>query len=237
MMISIIIPAYNEEKRISKSLLTVSEFFKKKQMDHEIIVVDDGSTDRTSQLLQDLNVKLSNLRVIHYKKNMGKGFALKRGVLASNGDLVLISDADLSTPIEEVEKMMPFILTGTCEIVIGSRALKSSRIIKRQPWWREAMGKIFNRIVRALVLDDFLDTQCGFKLFSGKVARDLFNQTRINGFAYDVEILFHAKRRGYRIVEMPVVWINSPDSKVRPLLDSFRMLIDILRIWAQSFKI
>lgn len=236
-MISIIIPAYNEEKRISKSLLTVSEFFKKKQMDHEIIVVDDGSTDRTSQLLQDLNVKLSNLRVIHYKKNMGKGFALKRGVLASNGDLVLISDADLSTPIEEVEKMMPFILTGTCEIVIGSRALKSSRIIKRQPWWREAMGKIFNRIVRALVLDDFLDTQCGFKLFSGKVARDLFNQTRINGFAYDVEILFHAKRRGYRIVEMPVVWINSPDSKVRPLLDSFRMLIDILRIWAQSFKI
>ncbi|MGD9243528.1 MAG: glycosyltransferase family 2 protein [Desulfobacterales bacterium] len=229
-MISIIIPAYNEDKRIGKSLLKIREYLNRQNFAYEIIVVDDGSTDNTKQKTIGFKAEIKDLRIISYPTNKGKGYALRQGVLASNGELVLLSDADLSTPIEELSHMLSLITNSAYDVVIGSRALKPETIIKKQPWWRQGMGKIFNRIVKLLVLEDFDDTQCGFKLFSGKAARGLFKDARIDRFAFDVEILALAKKKSYRVSEVPVRWINSPASKVHPVFDSLQMLCDLIRI-------
>jgi len=231
-MISIIIAAYNEEKRISPSLFKVKDYLIGLNMDYEIIVVDDGSTDRTGEVVKDLTPDILNLKLIGYEINRGKGHALRKGVLASRGEAVLLTDADLSTPIEELSKLLPLIYDNKCDVAIGSRALALSEIIEKQPWWRQSMGKLFNKIVKVLIVDDFRDTQCGFKVFSGDAARNLFSQAQIDRFAYDVEILALAKKKGYRILEVPIRWINSPESKVNPLRDSLQMLCDLLRIRA-----
>ncbi len=228
-MLSIIIAAYNEEKRIEASLGKVRKFLESRG-DYEIIVVDDGSTDTTAQKVLGFKSAIPHLNLISYRVNRGKGYALRTGVLASRGDFVLLSDADLSTPIEEIDKIMPLVATGQGDVIIGSRALALSEIIKKQPWWRRGMGRIFNKFVRLLVLDDFADTQCGFKLFSGGIARELFAEARIDRFAFDVEILALAKKRGYRIFDTPIRWINAPGSKVNPVIDSPQMLFDLCRI-------
>jgi dolichyl-phosphate beta-glucosyltransferase len=229
-MISIVIAAYNEEHRIGESLLKVKDYVTKQNMDYEIIVVDDGSTDNTKQLVTDYKTEIDNLKIISYPINKGKGYALRQGVLASTGEKVLVSDADLSTPIEELDKLLPLISSQECDVAIGSRALATSTIIIKQPWWRQGMGKTFNRFVKLIVLEDFNDTQCGFKLFSKEAASSLFNNARIDRFAYDVEILSLAKYKGYRVSEVPVKWLNSPDSKVHPIFDSLKMLFDLIRI-------
>jgi dolichyl-phosphate beta-glucosyltransferase len=229
-MISIIVAAYNEEKRIIPSLLKVKEYLTGLNMDYEIIVVDDGSHDLTGEVVRGLTPDIPHLKVISYEINRGKGHALRKGVLASKGEVVLLTDADLSTPIEELSKLLPLIHDNKCEVAIGSRALAVSEIIRKQPWWRQNMGKLFNKIVKVLILDDFNDTQCGFKIFSGDVARTLFGEAQIDRFAYDVEILALAKKKGYRILEVPIRWINSPESKVNPWRDSIQMLCDLLRI-------
>ena len=205
----------------------------KQGMDYEIVVVDDGSNDRTSEVVRGVTPDIPHLRVIRYEVNRGKGYALKTGVLASKGDVVLLSDADLSTPIEELSKLLPLINDNSCEVAIGSRALILSDIVKKQPWWRQNMGKIFNKIVKFIVLDDFQDTQCGFKIFSGDIGRVLFRELVVERFAYDVEILARAKKKGYRIREVPIRWINSPESKVDPLKDSFQMVFDLFKIRAR----
>jgi dolichyl-phosphate beta-glucosyltransferase len=232
-MISIIIAAYNEENRITLSLFKIKDYMHNQGLDHEIIVVDDGSNDRTSEVVRGVTPDIPHLRVIRYEVNRGKGYALKTGVLASKGDVVLLSDADLSTPIEELSKLLPLIKDNSCEVVIGSRALILSDIVKKQPWWRQNMGKIFNKIVKFIVLDDFQDTQCGFKIFSGDIGRSLFRESVVERFAYDVEILARAKKKGYRIQEVPIRWINSPESRVNPLKDSFQMVFDLLKIRAK----
>ena len=229
-MITIVIGAYNEEKRIKKSLFEIYNYFEKKLLDFEIIVVNDGSVDHTDEVLQEIALEMPKLKIISYGPNKGKGFALLTGVLSSRGDLVLISDADLSTPIEEVENLTAFIASKGFEIAIGSRALPLSRIIEKQPWWRQGMGKIFNQIVKIVVLSEFQDTQCGFKLFRGQVARRLFDELKTERFAFDVEILARAKKRGRRIAEVPVKWINSAQSKVNPIVDSLTMIRDLIRI-------
>ncbi len=229
-MISIVIAAYNEEQRIGKSLLKIKSYLDGQNLDYEIIVVDDGSTDNTKQVVTDCKPEIGNLKIISYQINKGKGFALRQGVIASKGRKVLLSDADLSTPIEELDKLLPLISNKEHDIIIGSRALKASTIIVSQPWWRQGMGKIFNRFVKLLVLDGISDTQCGFKLFSGDVARSLFKDACIDRFAFDVEILALAKKRGYIVLEEPVKWINSPDSKVHPVFDSLKMLLDLIKI-------
>lgn len=227
-MISIIIGAYNEETRLPQTLEKIREYMHGRFDDHEIIVVDDGSTDHTSQVVLDLAQTDSTLRVIRYELNRGKGYALRTGVLASKGDLVLVSDADLSTPIEELATLIPHIHEHS--IAIGSRALALSLIIVKQSWWRQEMGKTFNRFVKLLVMDGISDTQCGFKLFAGDVARELFKEARIERFAYDVEILALARKRGYRIAEIPIKWHNDFASKVRPVRDSAKMLADLFKI-------
>lgn len=232
-MISIIIPAYNEEERISESIKRINDYFKLKGWEFEIIVVDDGSTDNTLTVVDNLSSKIPQVKLISYPVNMGKGFAVRTGVLESKGDLILISDADLSTPIEEIEKLIPAIdisKGGRCAVAIGSRALPESQVIIRQPWWREIMGKTFNKLVRFFVIDGFVDTQCGFKLFDGDSARKIFKVARVKRFAFDVEILLIAKKMGYSIKEVPVKWFNSAQSRVNPLIDSLQMFKDLLKI-------
>ena len=228
--ISIIIAAFNEEKRIIPSLLKIKEYINKQNIPYEIIVVDDGSTDHTHTVVRDLIKDIPYLKVIHYAPNKGKGHALRTGVLASKGEIILLSDADLSTPIEELSKLLPLIYNHKCDIAIGSRALALSEIVKKQPWWRQSMGKFFNKLVKALVIEDFKDTQCGFKVFRGDIARSLFKEAQIDRFAYDVEILAIGKKKGCKIVEAPVRWINSPESKVNPVKDSLQMFGDLLKI-------
>ncbi len=235
LMISIIIGAYNEDNRIIRSLKKIHDYLGKLDIDYEIIVVDDGSTDRTAVVVNDLIPAIAGLRVIRYEINRGKGYALRTGVLASKGDMVLVSDADLSTPIEELDTLLPFLSENS--IAIGSRALALSKIEVKQPWWRMGMGKTFNRIVKLFIMSDFCDTQCGFKLFEGNTARELFRQARIDRFAYDVEILALARKKGYRIAEVPIRWLNDTESKVNPLRDSLKMLIDLVRIRLSVGKI
>jgi dolichyl-phosphate beta-glucosyltransferase len=229
-MISIVIPAYNEEKRIRGSLSETCAYLNNSGIYYEIIVVDDGSSDGTSRIVESMVTDSPKVTLVRYEKNKGKGHALRTGVLVTKGDFVLVMDADLSTPMEELQKLMPYLFDGGFDIAIGSRALALSDIIKKQPWWRQGMGKMFNQIVKMLVIGDFEDTQCGFKLFTGDVARELFGEAKIDRFAYDVEILARAKRKGFRMKEVPIRWINSPESRVDPLKDSLRMLVDLVRI-------
>jgi len=227
--ISIVVPAYNESGRILPTLSRIDEYFQDRFKKFEIIVVNDGSRDDTAEIVLKTRYKIRSIKLIGYKVNKGKGYAIRQGINNSKGDIILISDADLSTPIEEAEKLLVYHDNGY-DIVIGSRALEGSDIVVRQPWWREFMGKTFNRFVRFLILKDFKDTQCGFKLFKGDIGRELFRRVTIDRFAYDVEILYLAGKAGYRIKEVPVRWLNSPDSRVHPIKDSLQMLKDLLKI-------
>ena len=227
--ISVIVPAYNEEARIVPTLERLCEYLGERFPGYEIIVVDDGSTDNTSRVVKNLILKSCDIKLIQSPKNMGKGHAVKTGVLASKGGLVLICDADLSTPVEEVEKLGHFMKEGF-DIAIGSRGLRDSDIAVRQPWHRERMGKIFNVFVRNLVMGGIRDTQCGFKLFRGDVSRELFAKCRIHGFSFDVEVLFLAEKAGYKIKEVPIRWLNSPHSRVTLISDPVSMFLELFRI-------
>jgi dolichyl-phosphate beta-glucosyltransferase len=227
--LSVIIPAYNEEARIRPTLTGIGGFMRDNFRNFEIVVVDDGSRDNTKSVVESLIHEFGNLRLISYPANQGKGYAVGRGVLASRGDIVLFSDADMSTPVEEAEKLIRFVREGF-DIAIGSRGLGESDIRVRQPWYRERMGKIFNLLVRFFTLKGVKDTQCGFKLFKGDVARNLFRKSLIKGFAFDVEILFLAQKAGFKIKEVPVRWFNSPGSKVRLISDPLKMFIELVRI-------
>ena len=229
-MMSIVIPAYNEEKRIAGSLLETCAYMNDFGMEYEIIVVDDGRSDGTGRIVGRIAKDVRNVRLVRYEKNRGKGHALRTGVLVTKGDFVLVMDADLSTPMDELRKLMPYLSDGGFDIAIGSRALALSDIIKKQPWWRRGMGKTFNKIVKAIVIGGFSDTQCGFKLFKGEIARSLFGEAKIDRFAYDVEILALAKKKGFGIKEVPIRWINSVESRVDPVKDSLQMLADLVKI-------
>lgn len=231
--ISVIIPAYNESSRILPSLRRLDEYLRGHFRSFELIVVDDGSSDATEDVVLRAKKEIPSIRYSAYRENRGKGYAIRQGVALSIGDIILVSDADLSTPIEEVEKLLVPYDDGY-HVVIGSRGLDASSIVVRQPWWRELMGKTFNRIVRIILLRGFEDTQCGFKLFNGSIGRELFRDAIIDRFAYDVEILYLAMKAGYKIKEVPVTWLNSPDSTVRPLKDSFQMAKDLVRIRLQK---
>ncbi|MEJ2698009.1 MAG: glycosyltransferase family 2 protein [Candidatus Sulfobium sp.] len=229
--LSVVIPAYNEEARIGPTLRDMCEFLKDKFRKFEIIAVDDGSADNTRSIVENLARELDSLKLISYPENQGKGYAVGRGVLASRGDLVLFSDADMSTPVEEVEKLIPFVREGF-DVVIGSRGLRGSDVRVRQPWYRERMGKMFNFMVRLLTVRGITDTQCGFKLFKGEAARNLFRKTLIKGFSFDVEVLFLAEKSGYKVKEVPIKWFNSPGSKVRLFSDPLKMFLELLKIRA-----
>jgi dolichyl-phosphate beta-glucosyltransferase len=231
--LSVVIPAYNEEGRIRDSLARLTRHLEALGTPSEIIVVDDGSTDAGASLVEALGRQLEGavrLRLLRNGQNRGKGYSIKHGVLSASGEYLLLSDADFSTPIEELPRLLGPVGAGECGIAIGSRGLDASRVERRQPFWRQVMGRTFNRLVRALTGLPFRDTQCGFKVMRRETVLPLFRAARIERFAYDVEILYLARKAGIRTIEVPVVWRDSPASKVNALTDSCAMLRDIIRI-------
>lgn len=225
--LSIIIPAYNEGARIRSTINAVWRYLARRGAGFEIIVVDDGSADGTAGIVKDLRSEYDGLTCIENIRNLGKGASVRRGFLQSRGDLVLFSDADLSTPVEEFGKLLAAVEDGA-DIAVGSRAHKESRILKRQRTHRELMGKAFNLMVRALGMSALRDTQCGCKVFRRETCAHLFLEQRVNRFAFDAELLFLAERAGLKVVEVPVQWINAPASTVRLLSDSARMAYDVI---------
>ncbi|OEU79263.1 MAG: hypothetical protein BA865_14450 [Desulfobacterales bacterium S5133MH4] len=231
--LSVVIPAYNEEERIGRTLRKIDEYFSKQDYLYEIVVVDDGSTDGTSALVRKIAQEIPCIRLLEHGINRGKGYSVRKGVLSSRGQLIIFSDADLSTPIEELDRLKMWIERGY-NIAIGSRALPESEIVLPQPWYRQRMGKVFNGFVRLLAIPEIKDTQCGFKLFRGEVAKFLFQRQTIDGFGFDAEILFIARKSGYTVREVPVRWINSPNSRVHILKDPFLMLRDLVIVRMNS---
>jgi dolichyl-phosphate beta-glucosyltransferase len=231
--LSVVIPACNEAARILPTLRRIDEYCGRCFGRFEIIAVDDGSVDNTRDLVLTEKDKVAALRYEGYSINRGKGYAIRHGVSVCQGDIILVSDADLSTPIEEIEKLLADYDLGY-DVIIGSRALKESDIAVRQPWWRELMGKTFNIFVRALFPMDFKDTQCGFKLFRGNVIRKIFQGASVDRFAYDVEIIYRAQKAGLKIRDVPIRWLNSPVSKVNPVKDSLQMLKDLIKMRLRS---
>ncbi len=223
--VSIIIPAYNEASRIGNSLNRIISYMNNSKYSYEIIVSDDGSRDETIAISESFD----EVRVVTEGKNFGKGRAVRRGILAAKGTIRIFTDADLSTPIQEIEKLLAELQKGY-DVVIGSRAVNDDLIRKHQPFYREFMGKTFNKIVQVLVLKGISDTQCGFKGFTEKAAEDIFLRAKMDGFSFDVEILFLADKLGYRIKETAVEWYNDERSTVSPVVDSIRMFKDITRI-------
>jgi len=208
--ISIIIPAYNEETRLPATLQTVRAYLASAVWDFtEIVVVNDGSVDRTAAVAKDAGV-----RVLENWGNRGKGYSVKQGVLAAQGDWILVTDADLSSPIGELDKLWSGAARRQAHFVIGSRALDRSLVGVHQPFPREMMGRLFNRIMRLITGLPFHDTQCGFKLFEARAAREVFKRQLLDGFGFDVEVLFIAQELGYAVLELPVRWDNVAGTKV-----------------------
>ncbi len=224
--LSVVIPAYNEESRIGRTLSRVQEFLEP-LLTFEVIVVDDGSRDKTREAVRAFADDNPRVRLLALPRNQGKGAAVRAGMLSATGDRILFMDADLATPIEEVEKFLPLMDAGA-DVVIGTRADRASDIRVRQPLPRELMGRGFNLIVRTLLLGGFRDTQCGFKLFTRSSAQLLFSQQTLDGFAFDVEILLCARQAQLDIKEVPVVWFHEDDSKVSPITDASRMFVDLV---------
>lgn len=224
--LSIVIPAFNEAGRILDTLALIEAYAGKQEYAMEIIVVDDGSSDDTAAVVEEA---FPGVRVISYQPNRGKGYAVKKGMLAAAGKFRVFYDADASTPIDEVEKLWPEFEAGAA-VVIGSRALPDSDIEVRQPWYRQNMGRVYNVILRGLGLTRFRDTQCGFKGFTAESCEVIFPFQTRNGYGSDCEILYIAERQGQPVAEIPVRWINSPDSRVHAFYDSLDMLREVCAV-------
>ncbi|MBI2042285.1 MAG: glycosyltransferase [Candidatus Nealsonbacteria bacterium] len=230
MYLSVIIPAYNEEKRLPKTLDDISAYLKRQDYQSEIIVVNGGSTDKTPEIVRDKMRGIGNLQLLEAKNSGGKGGAVKAGMLKASGKFRLFTDADNSTSVEQIEKMWPEFEKGY-GVVIGSRDVKGAVLDPPQPWLRNVfLGEGF-KIYRKFVVGlwDLEDTQCGFKCFGDEVVEKVFSKAIIKGFAFDPEILILAKRAGYKIKEVPVYWKNDPDSKVSPA-NVIKMAVDLMKI-------
>ncbi len=233
--LSVVIPAYNEEKRLPSTLAAVSGYLAGSAFRPiEILVVDDGSTDGTAALVEGLRKKYPGLRLLKNPGNRGKGYSVKHGMLEATGAWVLFSDADLSAPIDELEKLFDRAERDKAEIAIGSRALNRKLIGVHQSVFRESAGRFFNLMMRLLIGLPFWDTQCGFKLFSKRAAGEVFSRLRLERFGFDVEALFIARKRGFKMVEVPVRWNHMDGTKVSMFRDSVGMFLDLLRVrWNQ----
>src|SRR5262245_10694304 len=228
--LSIIIPAYNEAKRISQSLEKLQQFFDDSTWRAEVIVVNDGSSDETVALVESYRSRWSALQLLDNCGNRGKGFSVRNGALRAQGEIILFTDADLSAPITEACKLVDPIANGECDVAFGSRAVDRSLIGVHQSPFRESSGRVFNWLVRCFTGLNFKDTQCGFKAFRRDVTVPVFERQKIMGFGFDPEILFLAKKRGLRLREIPVRWDHAEGTTVRLLRDSCRMFFDLLMI-------
>jgi glycosyltransferase involved in cell wall biosynthesis len=234
--LSIVIPAYNEAVRLGNTLVAVVNYVLEQWPGGEIIVVDDGSADNTAAIAREILNGSGKLRtsVISYRSNLGKGRAVRLGLLAARGDVVLFSDADLSTPITEAPKLVEPILNGQFDVTFGSRALDRKLIGVHQSWRREQGGRVFNLVVRLATGMPFWDTQCGFKAFRMSVCRPLIEAATIDRFGFDVELLYLAFRAGLKLKEVPVRWDHNEGSKVTLFSDSFKMVNEVNLIRQQA---
>jgi len=227
--ISVVIPAYNESVRLGPTLDRVLDFVSRQAWDAEVIVVDDGSHDRTADLVREYARSKRIVRLIQNPGNRGKGFSVRNGVLNAQGAIVLFTDADLSSPIEEAAKLLEALEAGA-DVAIGSRWVRSELQTQRQSVARQVMGRAFNMLLRILLRLDFKDTQCGFKAFRRSAAKTLFPLQKIEGWGFDPEILFLARRFGFKVAEVPVVWAHDEGTRIHPLADGSKMVLDMLRI-------
>ncbi len=227
--LSVVVPAYNEEERLPRSLEGLHAYYSAQPYDYDVIVVSDGSRDRTSEIVRDFAVTHPYFRLIDYHPNHGKGFAVRTGILAATGDNILFCDADLATPQEETAKLLAHIRHGA-DVAIGSRPLRESKLERHQPWYREYFGRTANLIIQLLAVRGIKDTQCGFKMFTRKAGHDIFSRCKLDEFGFDFESLMIAKDLGYRIDEVPIRWLDQPGSKVVLTRDGPRALRDLLRI-------
>ena len=228
--LSIVIPAYNEAKRLGPTLDVSLKHLDARGIQAEVIVADDGSSDATASVVETVRASDPRVRLVSFPVNRGKGAAVRAGSLAATGSLVLISDADLSTPIEEHAKLAAVIRDRDLDVVIGSRALPGSNVQVPQAWLRQTMGRTFNTIIRTITGLPFRDTQCGFKLMDRDRVMPLFGKMVVNRFAFDVELLFLCARFGLSVADVPVIWRNASGSKVSVLADPLNMISDVFRV-------
>jgi glycosyltransferase involved in cell wall biosynthesis len=226
---SIIIPAYNEGKRLGATLDRVLAYLGSEQLDAEVIVVNDGSSDDTAEIVRRYAQRNECIRLVENPGNRGKGYSVRHGVLEARGSVILFSDADLSSPIEEMSKLVEAI-QGGADIAIGSRWVRSELQTQRQSVARQIMGRAFNYLLRLLLQLNFKDTQCGFKAFRRGAARAIFPLQKIEGWGFDPELLFLAGRFGFKVVEVPVVWGHDEGTRIHPVADGSKMILEMLRI-------
>jgi len=236
MEISVVIPAYNEAKRLPETLEKIVSYLRGTGTSFEIIVSDDGSRDATGETVLQASKKYPEVRLVRNDRNYGKGYAVRRGVLESKGEYILFTDSDLSAPITELPKLWHALREEGSDIAIGSRSLPGAQILVYQPWYRGLFGQFYPSFVHWLVMNDFRDTQCGFKMFRREAAYQLFSLLKTKGFSFDVEILLRARISGYRVKEVPVVWSNSKESKVVLWRDPWRMLKELILIRRMFFR-
>ncbi len=230
---SIIIPAYNEQDRLGATLEKVLAYAAAQRWRSEVLVVNDGSRDATGDVAREFARRNPSVRLIENPGNRGKGYSVRNGALNASGDIVLFTDADLSTPIEEAGKLFAAI-AGGADVAIGSRWLKSELQTERQPVYRQIVGRAFNLVLWAILRINYKDTQCGFKAFSGRAARTLFSLQKIDRWGFDPELLLLARKMGMKVAEVPVEWAHDHRSKIRVFRDGFRMLADLLAVrWYQ----
>jgi len=232
--ISIVIPAFNEEQRLPKTIEKVYKFFKNHNniKSFEILIVNDGSTDNTARIVKQYSKKWRNVKLLNNPENKGKGYSFKHGALKARHDLILLTDADLSTPITEFNKFLKHY--KDYDIIIGSRALKPETVKKKQPLHRVLAGIVFRFLTKALFGLPFKDTQCGFKLF--KNYKQLFKKQTLDKWTFDVELLVLAKKQGLKVLELPVLWYNSPRTKLKLFKDSLNMFCDLIKIKINDLK-
>jgi dolichyl-phosphate beta-glucosyltransferase len=233
MFLSIVIPAYNEEKRLPGTLQKIDAFLSRQPYTAEVLVVENGSTDHTAEIVRDFSKEHPQFRLISIKER-GKGIAVKTGMLAAQGEYRFICDADLSMPIEEVNKFLPPALDGY-DVAIASREAPGARRFN-EPWYRHLMGRVFNFIVRVLAVPGFADTQCGFKCFTADAAELVFPKQTMSGWGFDVEVLFIALHHGLKVVEVPVNWYYMENSRVNPVKDTFSMLREVIKVRQNARK-
>lgn len=226
--LGIVVPAYNEEARIGPTLERVAEFLTDREGGWTVTVVDDGSTDKTAEIVRAFAETHPQVHLLSYEPNHGKGYAVRKGMMETDAVFLLLSDADLAAPIEEVEKL--FAAIAEADVAIGSRPLKESHLEIRQPWYREMLGRAFNLAVQTLAVPGIKDTQCGFKLFRRDIAQDVFSRCKLDGFGFDFEALMICRDLGHRISEVPVRWSHQEGSKVVLSRDGPRMLADLVRL-------
>jgi dolichyl-phosphate beta-glucosyltransferase len=231
--LSLIFPAYNEEQRLPETLKQVFDFSKKQSYTVEVIVVENGSTDRTFQIAQEFHTNHPELQVLQ-NAHRGKGKAIQQGILAAQGEYRFMCDVDLSMPLEEINRFLPPAIQG-CDIAIASREAPGA-VRYEEPYYRHFVGRIYNGLIRFMSLPGLQDTQCGFKCFSKKAAEDLFPRQTLTGWSFDVEILFIAQLLGYKIVEIPINWYYNPHSKISVMRDSLKMGLDLLTIRLNALR-